>query len=156
MTLGEKIRKYRLLHDMTQKELGIKVGFSAATADSRIRKYEGDIMAPKSDIRNRLVQALDVDPSALSNIAIQSDEDVMQVLFYFSEILDMDIERTDGKFYLSFPVNQDNREQLISYLNVWVNKKKNLRNTANSTSEKSIREYELWKSKFPKIIEEEI
>ena len=38
MTLGEKIRKYRSLKNMTQKELGLAIGFSGATADSRIRK----------------------------------------------------------------------------------------------------------------------
>ena len=37
MTLGEKIKDYRLLHNMTQKELGMKVCFSAVTADTRIR-----------------------------------------------------------------------------------------------------------------------
>ena len=74
MTLGEKIKEYRLLHNMTQKELGIKVGFSTVTADTRIRQYEKDTMAPKSEIRNKLIQALDVDPSALSEIDIRSNE----------------------------------------------------------------------------------
>ena len=40
MTLGEKIKKYRELRELTQRELGQKVGFSAETEDSRIRKYE--------------------------------------------------------------------------------------------------------------------
>ena len=44
MTLGDKIRKYRIMNDLTQKDLGLMVGFSAATADSRIRKYERDLM----------------------------------------------------------------------------------------------------------------
>ena len=83
MTLGDKIRKYRIMNDLTQKDLGLMVGFSAATADSRIRKYERDLMAPKEDIRKKLAEALDVDLSALSDINIQSLEDVMQVLFLF-------------------------------------------------------------------------
>ena len=40
MTLGEKIKKYRELRELTQRELGQKVGFSSGTEDSRIRKYE--------------------------------------------------------------------------------------------------------------------
>ena len=44
MTLGKKIRKYRMLRGMTQKELGLAFGFSEATADSRIRKYESGTM----------------------------------------------------------------------------------------------------------------
>ena len=50
MTLGDKIKKYRILRQLTQKELGEKVGFSSKTADSRIRKYEKNIMAPKTEI----------------------------------------------------------------------------------------------------------
>ena len=80
MTLGEKIKKYRLMKNLTQKDLGIKVGFSAATADSRIRKYEKDIMAPKNDIRQKIADALDIDLSALSDINIESYDDIMQIL----------------------------------------------------------------------------
>ena len=50
MTLGEKIKKYRELRELTQRELGQKVGFSAGTEDSRIRKYEKNMMAPQTDI----------------------------------------------------------------------------------------------------------
>ena len=42
MTLGDKIRKFRNLKGWTQKDLGKAVGFSASTADSRIRKYENE------------------------------------------------------------------------------------------------------------------
>jgi hypothetical protein len=69
-----------------------KIGFSASTADSRIRKYEGDLMAPKSEIRNKLVQALDVDPSALSDIDIHSIEDVVRTFFFMEEYLGFEIE----------------------------------------------------------------
>ena len=102
MTLGEKIKEYRLLHDMTQKELGLKVGFSAVTADTRIRQYEKDAMAPKSDIRNKLVQALDVDPSALSDIDIRSIEDVIRVFFFMEEYLGFEIEKVDLDNYQFF------------------------------------------------------
>ena len=43
-------RLWLLLRQLTQKELGEKVGFSSKTADSRIRKYEKNIMAPKTEI----------------------------------------------------------------------------------------------------------
>ena len=49
MSVGHKIRAIRDLRGMTQKELGIKAGFSAATADVRIRQYESHKMIPKED-----------------------------------------------------------------------------------------------------------
>ena len=38
-------------------------------------------MAPKTEIRNKLADALDVDLSALSDINIQTYEDIMHTLF---------------------------------------------------------------------------
>lgn len=157
MTLGEKIRKYRLLHDLKQKDLGMMIGFSPATADSRIRKYEGDIMAPKSDIRNKLVQALDVDQSALSDIDIRSIEDVVRVFFFMEEHLGFEIEKVDlanYQFLSKDKVSFQEREiqVLNSYMYIWQQQKKNLLNAKNGNQEGSSREYELWKSRFPRDI----
>ena len=102
MTLGDKIKKYRSLNGWSQKELGQKVGFSDSTADSRIRKYENDIIAPKSELREKLADTLNVNISALSDINIDTLEDVMQALFLFEEKFGMTIERSEGKTILTF------------------------------------------------------
>ena len=156
MTLGEKIRKYRLLHDLKQKDLGMMIGFSPATADSRIRKYEGDIMAPKSEIRNKLIQALDVDPSALSEIDIRSNEDIVRVFFFMEDYLGLEVEKID---FDNFNFNQEKvsyekREiqTLNSYMYIWQQQKKNLLSTGTGNEKDSLREYELWKSRFPRDI----
>ena len=157
MTLGEKIRKYRLLHNLKQKDLGMMIGFSPATADSRIRKYEGDIMAPKSDIRNKLVQALDVDQSALSDIDIRSIEDVVRVFFFMEEYLGFEIEKVDLDNYQFFSKDkvyfqERDLKNLNSYIYIWQQQKKNLLNAKNDNEEDSSREYDLWKSRFPRDI----
>ncbi len=153
MTLGEKIKEYRLLHDMTQKELGMKIGFSSATADSRIRKYEGDYMAPKSEIKNKLIQALDVDDSALSDIDIRSVEDIVRVFFFMEEYLGFEIEKVDLENYIF--IDKDNKhyqkreiQTLNSYMYIWQQQKKNLLNRKTENEEDSYREYRLWKSRF--------
>ena len=152
MTLGEKIKKYRLMKNLTQKDLGIKVGFSASTADSRIRKYEKDIMAPKNDIRQKIADALDIDLSALSEINIESYEDIMQILFLFEENLGMEIERKDGKTHLIFDDNNKDIEKFISYLYIWHSQKKNLISTSDTISTEEMYKYKIWKSRFPKDI----
>ena len=148
MTLGNKIRKYRKLNGLTQKELGHKVGFSEETADSRIRKYESDLMAPKSAMRNKLADALGVDLSALSDINVSTDEDVMQLLFQFEENFGLEIEKRDGKTYLS--INDDNNEirTLITYMNIWRTQKRLLLPDPRNVTKEQMRAYELWKSRF--------
>lgn len=61
MTVGEKIKTKREQKGLTQKQLGVLCGFTDSTADSRIRKYEKDIMAPKNAIRQKIANALDTD-----------------------------------------------------------------------------------------------
>jgi len=157
MTLGEKIKKYRLLHNLKQKDLGKMIGFSSATADSRIRKYEGNIMAPKAEIRNKLVQALDVDSSALSDIDIRSIEDVVRTFFFMEEYLGFEIEKIDLEHYAFFRKDKmyfQEREisKLNSYIYIWQQQKKNLLNTKTDNEEDSSKKYELWKSRFAKNI----
>ena len=82
MKVGDKIKKYRLLNDLTQNELGQKIGFSSQTADSRIRKYESNSMSPKSKLRQKIADALNVDITALSDIDIKDEKDIMQILFF--------------------------------------------------------------------------
>ena len=90
-------RLWPLLRQLAQKELGEKVGFSSKTADSRIRKYKKNIMAPKTEIRNKLADALDADLSALSDINIQTYE----------------------KTTLSFDNHNKKIAPLITYLYTW-------------------------------------
>ena len=122
MKLGNKIRKYRQLNNLSQKELGMKVGFSAATADSRIRKYESDAMAPKADIRAKLAEALNTDVEAISDIDISSFADVMYVLFELEEKYGLQIEKHDGKTSIVFEDSNKDIETLISFLNIWKGK----------------------------------
>lgn len=156
MTLGDKIRKFRVLRDLTQKELGMKAGFSAATADSRIRKYERDEMAPKADKRQELADALGIDISSLSDINIQSFADVMHILFEFEEKLGMDIQRIDGKTHLVFDEKNTDIQELLSYLLVWKNQKQSLAQLSEhgKIPDDVMTKYEIWKARFPMDLEE--
>ncbi len=151
MKLGNKIRKYRQLNEMSQKELGMKVGFSAATADSRIRKYESDAMAPKADIRSKIAEALNIDIEAISDIDISSFVDIMYVLFELEEEYGLKIEKKDGKTSIVFDDDNRDLEPLISFLTVWKGKADDLANDSRRTEEENDQakyEYDIWKSHF--------
>lgn len=152
MTLGEKIRKYRTMKGLTQQELGLKVGFSAATADSRIRKYERDVMAPKDDIRRRLADVLDVDMSALSDIDISSELDIMQVLFFLEEEYGLELVRTKDKTSIVFDNDNPKLALLLSYIYTWSVHKKNLPSGDDEASYEADLKYRKWKARFPKDV----
>ena len=151
MTLGKKIRKYRMLKDMTQKELGLAVGFSEATADSRIRKYESDTMKPKDNLRERIAHALGTDLSAISDIDIATYEDVMQVLFLFEEAFGMEVEIRSGKTMLVFDNKNRRIQPLLTSLKLWrIQKEVLLLNQGSPTADQK-KEYETWKARFTPV-----
>lgn len=60
MSIGDRIKKARVFRGMTQKELGIAVGFNEKNADIRIAQYEGNTRRPKSGTLNKIAEVLDV------------------------------------------------------------------------------------------------
>ena len=66
MAIGERIRFFRNLKGMTQKFLGVKVGFPEKTADIRLAQYESGTRTPKSDLTEALADALGVSTMALN------------------------------------------------------------------------------------------
>ena len=150
MTLGEKIRKYRTLHNKTQKQLGEDVGFKKSTADVRINQYETNKMAPKSDIRSAIAAALDIDIEAISDINISSWEDIMYIFFELEEKFGMRIEKKNGRTYLSFDDSDRDLKTLITYLNFWHNQKTALVPDSETATDEQLKNYALWKSRFAK------
>ena len=148
MTLGKKIRKYRVLKGLSQRELGLAVGFSEATADSRIRKYELDIIKPKDSMREKIARALEVDLSAISDIDIATYEDVMRVLFLFEEAFGMEVEIRGGKTMLVFDNGNRRIQALLSSLKLWRMQKTVLLLSHGSPTADQKKKYEIWKAGF--------
>ncbi len=49
MAVGDRIKRARNLRGMTQKELGIAIGFEEKSADIRIAQYESNTRTPKEE-----------------------------------------------------------------------------------------------------------
>ena len=65
MAIGERIKYIRNLRGMTQKRLGMAIGFDEKTADVRMAQYESGTRTPKEKMINDLANVLDVRPKAL-------------------------------------------------------------------------------------------
>ena len=69
MTVGDKIKKIRTFRGMTQKELGLAVGFEEKGADNRIAQYETNYRVPKWELLDKIAEALRVDRQNFYTIA---------------------------------------------------------------------------------------
>ena len=148
MSVGRKIRAIRDLRGMTQKDLGIKAGFSAATADVRIRQYESNKMVPKEDKLKEIADALDIDVSALKSHDIYSDLDLMQILFEIEEIYGLEIGKDANRYILSFYEDHPLFRFINNNLDSWYLAKSKLLSYSEESGYDD-KEYSLWKYRFP-------
>lgn len=80
LNTGKRIRRYRVLCGMTQKALGMAVGFPQETADVRIAQYESGARTPKQNLLCEMAQVLGVSPSMLAVPRIRSKEELCTLL----------------------------------------------------------------------------
>ena len=85
MAIGERIRFFRNLRGMTQKYLGMQVGFPEKTADIRMAQYESGSRTPKADLTESLAGVLGVSPLALSVPDIDSYLVLIDTLFIIED-----------------------------------------------------------------------
>lgn len=140
MAIGERIRYFRKLRNMTQKELGCAVGFDESTADIRIAQYEAGTRTPKADLAITLASALDVSHAALNVPDIDSAAGLLHTLFALEDLHRLKIDETDGAMCLRF----DNADALYPMLCAW-------REQAAKLDAGSItrQQYDQWRYSFP-------
>ena len=85
MTVGDKIKKIRTFRGMTQKELGLAIGFEEKGADNRIAQYETNYRVPKKDLLNKIAEVLRVDRQNFYTDAPGCAEDFMRTFFWLDE-----------------------------------------------------------------------
>lgn len=77
LTVGELIRKYRIMTGFTQADVAKKLSEMTGTKvmPSAVAGYESGIRVPKVEVRNMIAEILGVDPVALSGLELtETDE----------------------------------------------------------------------------------
>jgi len=80
LNVGKRIKRFRISCGMTQKALGIAVGFPQETADVRIAQYESGARTPKQNLLRQMAKALGVPTSALTIPRIRTHEELYCLL----------------------------------------------------------------------------
>ena len=100
MAIGERIRFFRNLRGMTQKYLGMLVGFPERSSDVRMAQYEAGARTPKADLTAALAKELDVSPQALNVPDIDSYIGLMHTLFTLEDVYGLTVEGQNGEVSL--------------------------------------------------------
>ena len=107
MAIGERIRFIRNLRGITQKWLGMAVGFSESTADVRMAQYESGARGPKVDLIKTLADTLQIDTHALTVPDIDTALGLAHTLFALEDLYGLKIAQLDGQYCLHPVKNKD-------------------------------------------------
>jgi len=136
MISGEKLKKLRLLRELTQKELAIKSDLT----DSAIRNYELGYRSPNKKQLIKIAEALECDVSALIDHTPISIFEFMQILFDYED--DLKIRPLIEESTIGL-ISHD--ENFNDFLIEWDDMKKKHYN-----GEVTDEEFEDWKLSYPK------
>ena len=100
MAIGERIRFFRNMKGITQKYLGMVVGFPERSADVRMAQYETGSRTPKADLTKTLADFFDISPDALTVPDIDTDIGLMHTLFALEDMRGLTIGEIDGEICL--------------------------------------------------------
>ena len=85
MILGERIKRIRTFRGLTQRELGLKLGYAERNADVRVAQYESSYRVPKKDTLMEISRILNVNYINFLTEAPGCAEDIMQTFFWLDE-----------------------------------------------------------------------
>jgi transcriptional regulator with XRE-family HTH domain len=149
MAVGDRIKRIRNMRGLTQKNLGIAIGYDESSADVRVAQYESGTRTPKEDALKKIAQALDVNYRALYDPTLYSAEDVMFTLFELDEHYSgMQIQEVIDNCNPAYPTTRlavsFGTKILDDFLKEWQQRKKDLADGVISKAE-----YLEWKVNWP-------
>ena len=145
MAIGERIRFFRNLRGMTQKYLGIQVGFPEKTADIRMAQYESGSRTPKADLTNKLAEVFGVSASALTIPDIDSYNGLMHTLFAMEDLYGLRIDKLDGELCIRLDKGMGtNYISMFEMFSAWQEQAEKLKN-----GEITKEEYDRWRYNYP-------
>lgn len=86
ITFGEKLRYLRRKNNLTQKQLGMAVGFPENTADVRIAQYETNARTPREELLNKIAQVLGVQKEILTVPVLSKPKEFYAAFFWMNEM----------------------------------------------------------------------
>jgi len=147
VAIGERIHFFRTLRGMTQKYLGMAIGFPERSADVRLAQYETGTRTPKADLTAALASMLDVSPQALSVPDIDSYTGLMHTLFTLEDIYGLKADEIDGEAYLHVDKSKGKEAiELHKMLCAWVKQSAKLK-----AGEISTEDYNRWRYHYPRF-----
>ena len=145
MAIGERIRFFRNMKGITQKYLGMVMGFPERSADVRMAQYETGSRTPKADLTKALADFFGVSTNALAVPDIDTDIGLMHTLFALEDIRGLTIGEIDGEICLRLDKSRGAAyHAMFEMLSAWAEQAKKLK-----AGEIAKGDYDRWRYNYP-------
>lgn len=156
-SIGGKIKRIREHLGLSQKQLGLRCGFSESTADVRIRQYESNKKVPREKALKTLCYALEIEEHALFDADLLPENAMFHALFDIEDFHGLHPVKIDGRYYLEFsgPDLIHNEVQSFSqddFLKRWADRRGEYLPAQEDDEETKTgkrRQYDLWRYGYP-------
>lgn len=161
---GTRIKFYRTLAELTQKELGRRCGVS----ESAIRNYELGNRLPDKETLKNIAYALEINPAVLEEPNPTDLAGTMNILYSLESMWGLHpvLENDTIKFefgsrpsYAVPYITEDYMEQLKECIKTWISARNNFIGEdfdSPHDEDYSDLDYFIWTSKFPMSLEEDV
>lgn len=147
MAIGERIHFFRKMRGMTQKYLGMLMGFPERSADVRMAQYETGSRTPKADLTRALANAFEVSPDALTIPDIDTNIGLMHTLFALEDLRGLTIGKLDGEICLRLDKSKGTTYlSMFEMLSTWEKQAGKLK-----TGEITKEDYDRWRYTYPEM-----
>lgn len=145
MAFGNRLRYIRKKQKITQKYLGLRLGFSEKSAESRIAQYENGRREPKTETIEQIAELLDVTYSALDCPKINNEEQVMHTLFALEDMYGLKIHYDENeKICLTFEKDENyDGYKMQMFMSKWL-----MKNNELTDGKITPEEYDHWRYNF--------
>ena len=140
MKIGERLKKFRMAKDLSQKQLGLMAGLS----EPAIRNYELGNRYPNDKQLEKIAGALGINPLAIADPDFDSYQSLMHSLFQLEDLYGLKPQVIDGQVVLAFDVEPT--DTIADYLRLWNKELQSLKDGVIPQEE-----YDLWRYSFPRL-----
>lgn len=151
MAIGKRIRFIRKLRKLTQKQLGIAIGFPESSADVRMAQYETGTRTPKEDLTKSIANIFGVSPLTLNVPDIDSNLGLMHTLFALEDMYGLEPKTENEKIALRFNDNKVLDVSLLQMLFAWTEQTRKFK-----SGEITKEEYDQWRYNYPEYDDTQI
>jgi len=147
MAFGERLRYFRTKRGLTQKMMGILMGYPERSADIRVAQYENGSRYPKDEVIEALAAGLEVSPKALALPDIDSDIGLLHTMFALEDLYGLRIGTVEGEPFLFVDKKGNTRaEEFYDMLHAW-----SLEAAKLEQGEITREEYDRWRYRYPEF-----